>query len=97
MKFPYAAYDVDATLAAPSREVACRPVVPIRVSNAGTALDLYGLVDTGADECFVSSDVAFELGLLPLVVGVIQGTWGEPILGHAGFLEHFDATFSYAD
>ena len=33
----------------------------------------------------------------PAVVGVVSGEWDEAILGHVGFLEHFDATFSYAD
>ena len=33
----------------------------------------------------------------PVTVGVVGEEWSESILGHLGFLEHFDATFSYAD
>jgi hypothetical protein len=34
---------------------------------------------------------------LTTVVGVVSQEWSEMILGHVGFLEHFDATFSHAD
>lgn len=33
----------------------------------------------------------------PLVVGIVSESWSEAILGHTGFLEYFDATFSYVD
>jgi predicted aspartyl protease len=33
----------------------------------------------------------------PITVGIVSQDWSEAILGHHGFLEHFDATFSYAD
>jgi predicted aspartyl protease len=32
-----------------------------------------------------------------IVVGIVSEKWSEAILGHLGFLEHFDATFSYVD
>ncbi|HEV2969101.1 MAG TPA: retropepsin-like aspartic protease [Pirellulales bacterium] len=32
-----------------------------------------------------------------IAVGIADETWSEAILGHIGFLEHFDATFSYVD
>lgn len=32
-----------------------------------------------------------------ITVGVVSEEWSESILGHAGFLEHFDATFSHVD
>jgi hypothetical protein len=31
------------------------------------------------------------------IVGVVSQEWSEMILGHVGFLERFDATFSHAD
>lgn len=33
----------------------------------------------------------------PITVGIVGEDWSEAILGHVGFLEHFDATFSYAE
>ena len=30
-----------------------------------------------------------------ITVGIVGEDWSEAILGHIGFLEHFDATFSY--
>lgn len=38
-----------------------------------------------------------EVHSFPVTVGVVGEEWSESILGHTGFLEHFDATFSYAD
>ena len=38
-----------------------------------------------------------EVLSFPLIVGIVSEDWSEAILGHAGFLEHFDATFSYID
>jgi hypothetical protein len=38
-----------------------------------------------------------EVYSLPMTVGVVSEDWSESILGHAGFLEHFDATFSHVD
>jgi predicted aspartyl protease len=32
-----------------------------------------------------------------MTVGITSEAWSEAILGHTGFLEHFDATFSFAD
>jgi hypothetical protein len=32
-----------------------------------------------------------------IAVGITSETWSEAILGHIGFLEYFDATFSYVD
>jgi Aspartyl protease len=36
-----------------------------------------------------------EVHSFPITVGVVGEEWSESILGHAGFLEHFDTTFSY--
>jgi hypothetical protein len=38
-----------------------------------------------------------EVHSFPITVGVVGEEWSESILGHTGFLENFDATFSYAD
>lgn len=38
-----------------------------------------------------------EVHSFPTTVGVVGEEWSESILGHTGFLEYFDATFSYAD
>ncbi len=33
----------------------------------------------------------------PITLGVVSETWSEAVLGHIGFLDQFDAAFSYAD
>jgi hypothetical protein len=38
-----------------------------------------------------------ETHSFPATVGVVGEGWSESILGHVGFLEHFDASFSYID
>jgi predicted aspartyl protease len=38
-----------------------------------------------------------ERHVLPVTVGVVPQDWSEIILGHLGFFEHFDATFSDTD
>ena len=46
----------------------------------------------------ITVEVADEVDLysFPISVGIVSEDWSEAILGHS-FLEHFDATFSYAD
>jgi hypothetical protein len=38
-----------------------------------------------------------ERHVLKVTVGVVEQDWSEMILGHLGFFEHFDATFSHTD
>jgi predicted aspartyl protease len=38
-----------------------------------------------------------DVHAFPITVGVVGEEWSECILGHTGFLEHFDVTFSHAD
>jgi hypothetical protein len=39
----------------------------------------------------------FDDHSVPVIVGVVSEEWSEMILGHIGFFEFFDATFSYVD
>ena len=38
-----------------------------------------------------------ELFAWRINIGIVTETWSEAILGHVGFLQFFDATYSYAD
>jgi predicted aspartyl protease len=133
MKFAYARYQVTPSLTAPNQVILYRPHIPVRFVGPNGFRDVYALVDTGADESFVTESMAEKLGVVPLsdetflihsasgsmsvwygritieiadhfdehsisvVVGVVSQDWTEMILGHIGFLEFFDATFSDTD
>jgi hypothetical protein len=106
-----------------------RPVIPVRLIGPAGSHVFHGLLDTGADETFITREMADVLGVAikedagydvmsasgdmavrcgklsiqlsqgdeeyrwPLTAGVVDRRWREAILGHAGFLEYFDATF----
>jgi hypothetical protein len=62
MKFPYVRHNVDASPAIPSGEIA-RPEVPIRIIGPNGAVEIVGLLDTGADHVFLSVLLAELLGI----------------------------------
>ena len=61
------------------------------IESASGAMNLwYGLLTIE-----VSGDN--EVHAFQTTVGVVGEEWSESILGHTGFLEHLDATFSHVD
>jgi hypothetical protein len=64
MIFSYVRYELDPTAAIPHGAV-YRPRIPIRITGPKRSLQIFGLLDTGADHVFLSASVAAELGILP--------------------------------
>ena len=130
MIFPYIRYKIEPTPTIPSGEIR-RPLIPVRIIGRTGTIQVFGLLDTGADNVFVSASLAEVLGIdmsgaaekalgagsheidvwpgsvdmeitqdgqsyrWRAVVGFLTGDDDPPIayLGHAGFLEHFNAFF----
>jgi hypothetical protein len=128
MIFSYVKYKIAPTKTIPSGEIH-RPLIPIRIIGPKGEVEVFGLLDTGADNVFVSASLAEILGTdvndeaekaigaagheidvwpgsveieiaqdshrWPVEAGFLVGDDDPPIayLGHAGFLEHFRATF----
>ena len=64
MKFPYRAYEVSATPASGVKDgYIYRPVVPFTLAGPAESLDFFGLLDTGADETYITRRMAERLGL----------------------------------
>ena len=133
MRFSYQPYDVIPTPATPDATKIYRPVIPVRFSSRTASAIIWSLLDTGADESYITEEMAEFLGVEPIaeatygvesaggeltarygvcdvevryggeifarrvIIGIVPETWSEAILGHASFLEFFDATFSHAD
>ena len=65
MRFPYRAYEVAATPASAANDGCIyRPVVPFTLAGPTETLDFFGLLDTGADETYITRRMAERLGLL---------------------------------
>jgi len=62
MIFPYVRYKIEPTLTIPSGEVH-RPLIPVRFFGRKGSIQVFGLLDTGADNVFVSASVAEVLGV----------------------------------
>jgi hypothetical protein len=62
MIFPYVRYEVDPTAAIPSG-IIHRPLIPIRLIGRTGVVEVFGLLDTGADHVFVSASLAQVLGV----------------------------------
>ncbi len=133
MRFSYQPYDVKPTPATPGASNIHRPVIPVRISGRASSAIIWSLLDTGADESYITEEMAEYLGVESIgeetygiesasgevsarygicnlevrqsgevfarrvTIGIVPETWSEPILGHAGFLEFFDARFSHAE
>ena len=110
-----------------------RPVIPVRFSGKDRSAIIWTLLDTGADESYLTEEMAEFLGIqflggetftvesasgeMPvrygtcdleirqggefvawsISIGIVGETWSEAILGHAGFLQFFDAAYSLTD
>jgi hypothetical protein len=57
MKFHYAEYFVDPSPAAPSRHSLFRPVIRVRMIGPSGSRKIWGLLDTGADETYITEDL----------------------------------------
>jgi hypothetical protein len=65
VRFPYRAYEVLATPASAAKDgYIYRPVVPFTLAGPTETLDFFGLLDTGADETYITRRMAERLGLL---------------------------------
>ncbi len=76
MIFSYVRYNVEPTQTIPSGAIH-RPMVPIRVIGPKASVRVLGLLDTGADNIFLSASLAE-------VLGVELGAESEGALGAAG-------------
>lgn len=59
-----------------------------------------GLISSASGEIqawYGSLSIEITDGELSIIVGVVPQEWSEMILGHVGFFEYFDATFSDTD
>lgn len=64
MKFPYRAYEVAVTPASGrDNGYVRRPVIPFTLHGPEGTLDFYGLLDTGADETYITRQMADRLGI----------------------------------
>lgn len=63
MRFPYRRYPITPSPAAPENEHSFRPVIPFRLIGQNQFLDLYGLLDTGADETYITGEMAQLIGV----------------------------------
>ena len=64
MRFSYRAYEVDGTPASGVEDGRVyRPVVPFSLVGPAGLVDFFGLLDTGADETYITRGMAERLGL----------------------------------
>jgi hypothetical protein len=64
VRFPYRAYEVDATPASAADDgYIYRPVIPFSLVGPTGVLDFFGLLDTGADETYITRHMAERLGI----------------------------------
>jgi hypothetical protein len=73
MIFAFVRYKVEATPTIPSGEV-CRPLVPLRIYGPKGSVQVFGLLDTGADNVFVASSLAEMLGID--LIGEVESALG---------------------
>lgn len=62
MIFSYVRYELAPTATIPSGEV-YRPRIPIKIVGPNCSLQVFGLLDTGADHVFLSASIADQLGI----------------------------------
>jgi hypothetical protein len=64
--FPYRHYDVEPTPANPDARTVHRPVIPFRAVGPKSTADFFGLLDSGADETYITREMADELGVVSI-------------------------------
>lgn len=83
MRFPYRGYEVEPSPAQPETAVVYRPVVPFRLTGPRGSFDYFGLLDSGADEVFVTEEMAAQLGLDVDTTNIrIQSAAGEMVVSY---------------
>jgi hypothetical protein len=65
VRFLYRAYEVSATPASGGSDgCVYRPIVPFTLAGPSGTLDFFGLLDTGADETYITRRMADRLGVV---------------------------------
>lgn len=79
MRFDYPEYLVAPTPAAPLRESLYRPVIRVKMTGPKASRSIWTLLDTGADESYITESIARKLGVTPLSEerGTINSASGE--------------------
>jgi hypothetical protein len=62
-------------------------------SNPGFALGVGGEIELAYGKVLLQIDFGKNTHRWRVTVGIAEETWTEAVLGHAGFLQFFDATF----
>jgi hypothetical protein len=86
VRFLYRGYEVDGTPASGVEDGRIyRPVVPFSLSGPAGLVDFFGLLDTGADESYITRGMAERLGLDVKDASkyVIESAGGEISVGYA--------------
>lgn len=80
MRTPYRAYPADPTPASPS-DTSYRPTVLVRVIGRSGTLNLWGIADTGAEECLLPDSVreAIAPAVRPGASGLVVTAGGRPL------------------
>jgi hypothetical protein len=80
MKFPYRPASIAKSEAFPQGLKLHRPIIRVTLKHRKQTLDIYGVVDSGADHCIFPSDAAQALGLDPKLgkKGVMYGINRQP-------------------
>lgn len=63
MRFAYGRYKVAQSPTQPGLTTVARPVIPVRFVGPAGSHVFYGLLDTGADETFITQEMAEVLGV----------------------------------
>jgi hypothetical protein len=87
MNFSYVRYEIEPTATIPSGEI-YRPRIPVRIIGPKRSLQIFGLLDTGADHVFLSASLAELLGIEPSGhAETASGAGGHEIDVWPGFVE----------
>lgn len=63
MKFKYQRLPVKPNAAFPNRNSVIKPLIPIRLYYKENFIDIYALIDSGADDCLFNAQVGEKLGI----------------------------------
>ncbi|MBU0534073.1 MAG: retropepsin-like domain-containing protein [Candidatus Omnitrophica bacterium] len=63
MKFKYQRIPVASNNAFPNRKSIIKPLIPIRLRYQKNFVDIYALIDSGADDCLFNAEIGAKLGI----------------------------------
>jgi hypothetical protein len=66
MRFDYPEYFIVPSPAAPGRAFLYRPVIRVRMTGGKASRAIWTLLDTGADESYITESLAAKLGVIPV-------------------------------